>query len=243
VDGIDEISMTTNGHLFTKQAERLAAAGLRRINLSLDSLDPVQFRDITRGGDLARVLEAVKTAIAVGLTPVKINAVVVKGVNEDQIEAMIDYFSLMSDFVELRFIEWMPFDGNGARRLHVPEQSLRRRIAGRYGLERSVEPVIGGGPAVGWTIPSTGLKLGFISPMTEHFCHLCNRLRLSADGNLRTCLSRENNPNIRDLLRGGASEEELGWTIRKMVFGKVAGHEVDTGVSRAFEGIMTQVGG
>ena len=239
---LDEIAMTTNGHLFAKQAPALAKAGLRRVNISLDSLDPDQFRMLTRGGNLARVLGAVDAAIEVGLFPVKINMVVVRGVNDDQVEPMIEYFQPFAGKVEVRFIEWMPFDGNGARRFHVPARTLRERIASNYGLVPLRESV-GGGPAVAWELQNSGLLIGFISPMTEHFCEGCNRLRLGADGNLRTCLSRENTPNVRDLLRNGTSDDALAWSLRQMVFAKVAGHEAHLRDDARFEGVMTQVGG
>ena len=232
---LDEIAMTTNGHRFAKQAAELAEAGLSRVNISLDSLDAEQFRQLTRGGNLQRVLAAIDSAIAVGLEPVKINAVVVKGVNEDQVDRMIDYFSPMAGKVEVRFIEWMPFDGNGARRFHIPASQLRERIAAKYGLLPS-KAKIGGGPAVGWRLGESGLKIGFISPMTEHFCDSCNRLRLGADGNLRTCLSKENTPNVRDLIRAGASDVELAWALRQMVYAKVAGHEAHLRDDAVFEG-------
>jgi GTP 3',8-cyclase len=242
IEGIDEVSMTTNGHLFAHQAKELADAGLARVNVSLDSLDPESFRKLTRGGDLRRVLKGIEVAIEHGLRPVKINMVVVRGLNEDQAEKMIAYFGPRADAVEVRFIEWMPFDGNGGLRRHLPERELRERLAQRYHLEplpRTEE----GGPAVGWRVAESGLKIGFISPITDHFCQRCNRLRLSADGDLRTCLSRENTPNLRDLLRGGVSDESLCWTLRKMVYGKVAGHEIHLREGISFEGVMTQIGG
>jgi cyclic pyranopterin phosphate synthase len=242
IEGIDEVSMTTNGHLFTKQAQALSEAGLGRINISLDSLDPEQFRAITRGGDLGRVLQSIDTAISYGLRPVKINMVVVRGFNEDQAERMIEAFGPRAESIEVRFIEWMPFEGTGGKRRHLPERELRERLGRRFRLE-PLEPRTGGGPAVGWRVAESGLRIGFISPITEHFCHACNRLRLSADGHLRTCLSRDNTPNIRDLLRAGGSDEELSWALRQMVYGKVAGHEVHLRPDVSFEGVMTQIGG
>jgi len=242
IEGIDEVSMTTNGHLFARQAQALAEAGLARINISLDSLDPEQFRAITRGGDLHRVLRSVDAAVAHGMLPVKINMVVVRGLNDHEVETMIDTFGPRADSVEVRFIEWMPFDGNGRSRRHLPERELRERLDRRYRLE-PLPPSLDGGPAVRWRVAQSGLRIGFISPITDHFCQRCNRLRLSADGHLRTCLSRDNSPNIRDLLRGGISDEELSLALRRMVYAKVAGHEVHIRDDAAFEGVMTQIGG
>ena len=238
IEGIEEISMTSNGHAFAAKAEQLAAAGLRRVNFSLDTLDPDKFKAITRGGELQRVLDSIDAALALGLTPVKINCVVVGGENESDVMKMVEYFSERPG-VHLRFIEFMPF--GGASRKHVPVAQLRKKIAQAYSLE--VTPSMGGGPSRDFMLEN-GLVVGFISPMTEHFCDSCNRLRLQADGSLRTCLSRDNAPSLRDLLRNGATDADLEEAIRTQVFLKVAGHEADKdGDFRAFEGVMTQVGG
>ncbi len=239
--GLDDLAMTTNGHVFAQRAEAFARAGLRRVNISLDTLDPEQFTRITRGGDLARVLAAIDAARAAGLTPVKINAVVVRDENEDQVERMVDHFAPHAADTVLRFIEYMPF-GADARR-NVPSAALRERLAQRFTLVPH-DGVQGVGPSKNWRIAETGLVIGFISPMTEHFCHLCNRLRLAADGHLRTCLSRDDTPSLRDLLRSGASDEALARAVRAMVWGKVAGHEahLEDGF-RQFEGVMTRIGG
>lgn len=247
--GITDVAMTTNGHTFASKAEALAAAGLKRINVSIDSVDPEQFRAITRGGDLARVLKSIEVAGALGLVPVKLNCVVIAGVNDEQIHAMVERFADQAEHVIVRFIEYMPFGGNDDRRLHVPTRVMRERLAERYTLE----PVskmpggrgTGGGPSRDWRIAETGQVVGFISPITEHFCEACNRLRLQADGHLRTCLSRDRTPSLRDLLRAGATDDELEVAIREMVWGKVAGHQahLEGGDFKAFEGVMTRIGG
>lgn len=242
--GITEVAMTTNGHRFAACAEALARAGLRRVNISIDSLDPEQFRRITRGGDLRRVLESIDAAIAFGLVPVKLNCVVVAGVNEDQILPLVERFADRPEVV-VRFIEYMPFGGNDARKLHLPARRIRERLAARYTLERVGRATPGAGPARDWRIAETGRYVGFISPITEHFCEACNRLRLQADGHLRTCLSRDRTPSLRDLLRSGATDAELEHALRLMVWGKVAGHEshLEGSAWRAFEGVMTRIGG
>jgi len=239
IDGIEDIAMTTNGHLFASKAQEFADAGLKRINVSIDSVDPTQFAAITRGGDVSRVLEAIEAARAVGLTPIKLNCVVVGGLNEDQVEAMIDYFD---NDVIVRFIEYMPFGGNDERKKHIPARLIRERLAERWTLQPA-DRRIGRGPARNYRIVETGQLVGFISPMTEHFCEACNRLRLQADGHVRTCLSRDGTPSLRDVLRAGASDEQLETTLRQMVWGKVAGHEAHLDDFRAFEGVMTNVGG
>jgi cyclic pyranopterin phosphate synthase len=243
IDGIRDVAMTTNGHLFAPQAGVLAAAGLRRVNISLDSLDPEQFRQITRGGDLARVLDAIHAALAAGLTPVKINTVVLAGQNEDQIDVLVDHFAPWAPRVEVRFIEYMPFTGNDPARRHLPAERIRSRLRRRFHLEPA-SPAAGVGPATTFRLRENGLVVGLISPITEHFCHTCNRLRLNADGHLRTCLSRDDAPNLRDMLRQGATVEVLEQAIRSQVWGKVAGHQahLDRDWS-AFDGIMTRIGG
>lgn len=240
IPGISDLALTTNGHRFAPMASRLAAAGLRRVNISLDSLDPERFRRVTRGGDLARVLGSVDAALEAGLLPVKINAVVIGGENDGEVGAFVERFSPLAGKVEIRFIEYMPFSGNDPVWRHLPARILRERLSERYALD----PVPSGsaGPAKNWKIRETGLVVGFISPLTEHFCESCNRLRLQADGHLRTCLSREADRSLRDLLREGASDDEIRATIRSRLWGKVAGHEAHLG-SRAFEGVMTSVGG
>jgi cyclic pyranopterin phosphate synthase len=239
IEGIEDIAMTTNGHLFASKAQIFADAGLKRINVSIDSVDPKQFEAITRGGDVYRVLAAIDAARAAGLGPIKLNCVVVGGMNEDQVEAMVEHFD--TDVI-IRFIEYMPFGGNADQKKHVPARKIRERLARRWTLEPAGRRV-GLGPARNYRIVETGQIIGFISPMTEHFCEACNRLRLQADGHVRTCLSRDGTPSLRDVLRSGASDEELVRTLRAMVWQKVAGHEAHLENFKAFEGVMTAIGG
>jgi cyclic pyranopterin phosphate synthase len=240
--GLDDLTMTTNGHLFGPRAADFAAGGLRRINLSLDALDPELFRRIARGGEVGRVLAAIDAALEAGLQPVKINMVVMAGINDHEVEAMVARFAPLSPRVELRFIEYMPFGHD--RKLHLPARELRARLDATHGLE-ALPGDSAGGPATRARLRDSGLVVGFISPITEHFCDACNRLRLLADGALRTCLSREDAPSLRDLARAGADDLALELAIRRQVWGKVAGHEADgEGASfKAFEGVMTRVGG
>ena len=239
IDGIRDIAMTTNAHHLAKHAESLANAGLNRINVSLDTLDAERFATLTRGGNVVRVLAGIDAALEHGLTPVKVNCVVVKGVNEQDVLPLIDYFGKWPDSVQVRFIEKMPFRDEPYTT--VPSATLRQRVGETLQLQR-VARVAGRGPSVNWRVASTGQTIGFISPMTEHFCEQCNRLRLQADGDLRTCLSRDDTPNLRDVLRAGMTDEALAQLLRQMVWGKVAGHEAHTG-KQNFEGVMTQIGG
>jgi GTP 3',8-cyclase len=257
IPGIEDLAMTTNGHLLGPLAGQLAAAGLRRVNISIDSLDPDRFSRLTRGGNLAAVLQAIDAAVAAGLCPVKLNMVVIGGENDAEILAMARYAAERAGAVELRFIEYMPFGD----RWHssVPSARIREILSEVYRLTpaTAAERGTGAGPARCWLArpvddpagDSAGsdrnppLRLGFISPITEHFCASCNRLRLLADGQLRTCLAHEDNPGLRDLLRGGASDAEISAVIRGIVDGKPAGHEAEALGGRNFQGVMTAIGG
>jgi cyclic pyranopterin phosphate synthase len=240
IPGIEEVSMTTNGQLFAKSATQLANAGLDRINISLDTLKEDRHREITRIGDLQKVLDAISLARAHGITPIKVNMVVMDGYNDDEVADLVAYFAPYAADVELRFIEHMPFGDSIGR--HVPSQTIRDRLGKHYEIVKR-EVAIKNGPATTWIEKSSGLKLGFISPITEHFCATCNRLRLGCDGHLRTCLSRENAPSLRALVRGGANDDIIASTIRAMVMNKVEGHEAHLEGGAAFEGVMTAIGG
>lgn len=239
VPGIDEVSMTTNAHRFASNAAALKAAGLTRVNISLDSLDAARFSALTRGGDLSAVIAGIHAAAEAGLTPVKLNMVVMRGVNDDELVPMARWAATLAPDVQLRFIEYMPFN----QRWHenVPAAEMRDRLAAELGPLTPVTERQGSGPATHWRVGP--LVLGFIAPITEHFCASCNRLRLLADGHLRTCLAHEDTPSLRDVLRAGASDEDVATLLRAIVRGKPAGHEAESGGGAAFEGVMTQIGG
>jgi len=239
IPGIQDVAMTTNAHTLARHAGPLREAGLSRVNISLDTLDPQRFAALTRGGDVHKVLAGVDAALEAGLAPIKINCVVVRGQNEQDVPALVRHFARWPDRVQVRFIEKMPFRDEEWE--VVPSAELRERL----GAEMSLSPVprrVGQGPANTWRVADTGQTIGFISPMTEHFCQACNRIRLQANGDLRTCLSRDDTPNLRDALRAGLDDAGLQQMLRKMVWVKVAGHEAHTG-KRTFEGVMTQIGG
>ncbi len=239
VPGIVDLSMTTNAHRFASQASVLKAAGLRRVNISLDSLDAARFARITRGGDLAAVLAGIHAAIEAGLTPVKVNMVVMRGENDDEIVPMARWAMAVAPAVQLRFIEYMPFESRWHQ--NVPAAEMRVTLASALGELVPVTSKQGGGPAKHWQIGP--LVVGFIAPITEHFCATCNRLRLLADGHLRTCLAHEDTPSLRDVLRGGATDGELALLLRGIVGGKPAGHLAEMAGGTAFEGVMTHIGG
>ena len=240
VPGIKDVAMTTNGHTLAVLAPRLRAAGLRRVNVSTDSLDPKTFGRLTRGGDLKRVLLGIEAARTAGLTPIKLNAVVLRGENDHEVPEIVEYFSQWPNDTEVRFIEYMPFEARWHE--NVKSRELRERLEQRYTLVQ--EPsAAGAGPARTWRIRETGLLVGFVSPLSEHFCATCNRLRLMTDGHLRTCLAHEDTPSLRDLVRRGATDDELQTAIRTMVMGKPEGHDCTTDGGTLFEGVMTAIGG
>ena len=238
VPGIDDIAMTTNAQLLGGMAAPLAAAGLSRVNVSIDSLDPARFARITRGGDLTAVLDGISAARAAGLLPIKLNMVVMAGENDDEIVSMARAFLPHAADTMVRYIEYMPFEGRWHQNVSAAE--MRRRL-------EVIAPVLpaeersGGGPAKYWTVGP--LRVGFIAPLTEHFCATCNRLRLQADGHLRTCLGYEDTPSLRDLLRSGGTDADLVSALIAIVQGKPPGHAAATEGGRNFEGVMTAIGG
>lgn len=221
--GIEDLSLSTNAVKLARHADALHQAGVRRLNISLDSLDPERFRDITGGGKLDKVIDGLMAAKAAGFSPIKINMVVMKGVNEDEVEAMVD-FCIEHGFT-LRFIETMPMGdtGRGAVDHYVNLQTVRTRLEKRYKLIPGVMP--GGGPARYMQVADSDLRLGFIAPISQHFCEACNRVRLSVDGVLYLCLGQDNKFELRPLLRSGISDAGLQDAIRHAITLKPERHE------------------
>ncbi len=186
LEGLTDLSMTTNGILLSRFAGPLRAAGLKRVNVSLDSLDAARYREITRGGELQAVLDGLHSALKAGLDPVKVNVVIIPGENEDQIERFTNLARTMP--VHVRFIERMPFQTTGQAAPFLPEEELRRRIGLLAELLPEAEETEGGGPSRTFRIRGGSGRIGFISPRTHPFCPTCNRLRLTASGILRPCL-------------------------------------------------------
>jgi GTP 3',8-cyclase len=226
VPGIDEIAMTTNGHLLAGLAAPLAAAGLRDVNVSIDTVDAARFREVTRKGDLGRVIAGIDAARAAGLG-VKLNAVALRGVNDDEIASLCE-FAWGRNLV-VRFIEHMPMS-SGA--LFAPEReldaaSIRAAVAERFGaLMSSQAGDLPRGPARYWQLASDPSKrVGIISAMTEHFCDSCNRVRLTATGDLHACLGHDDAVSLREIVRAGGSDDDLRAAIAIALDGKRAGHE------------------
>jgi GTP 3',8-cyclase len=241
VSGIADIAMTTNGVLLSRLAKPLADAGLRRINVSLDSLDREKFRKITRWGDLGQVLEGLEAARAAGLAPLKLNAVVVRGYNEEDVVDLAR-LTLEHDW-DVRFIEMMPFGSVAGFQTtaHVPSGETMGRIQAVLGPLTPLD-TSGVDPARTYRLAEGRGTVGFISPVSQPFCAQCGRLRLTAEGRLRLCLLRDDEVDLRPMLRGGASYEEIRERFRAAAYRKPWGHGLARNVIPR-ERIMSQIGG
>ena len=204
--GLNDLSLSTNATLLDKQAMALQQAGITRINVSLDTLKPEKFKQIT-GGELQPVLDGLIAAKQAGFSPIKINVVAMKGINDDEFEDMVN-FCLEHDFT-LRFIETMPMGATSddATDHYLDLQTVKQQLSKSFELIPGVMP--GGGPARYVQVKNTDLRIGFITPISQHFCETCNRVRLSTDGTLYLCLGQENKVELRPLLRNGISDDEL----------------------------------
>ena len=220
--GIEDLSLSTNATRLSKQALALKQSGISRINVSLDTLRADRFKAIT-SGKLDKVISGLMAAKDAGFAPIKINMVVMKGVNDDEVEAMVE-FCIKHDFT-LRFIETMPMGDTGrtATQQYLSLQIVKERLAEKFELIPGVMP--GGGPARYVQVAGTELRIGFITPMSQHFCETCNRVRLSVDGTLYLCLGQENNYPLRALLRAGISDAELEQHIRLAINLKPEKHD------------------
>ena len=241
IDGIDDISLTTNGTLLSHCAAELKRAGLQRVNVSLDTLKPDKFSLITRSNlALDDVLAGIEAARSVGLDPVKLNMVVVSGVNDDEI---LDFTAkTIDEGWHVRFIEFMSLGGVGSSNSRFTSVSEMRKRLEQVGELQPCLPDVGNGPARYFRFPNARGTVGFITPVSEHFCFHCNRLRLTADGRLRLCLLAEDEIDLRQSLRGGASSAELKQLIETAVANKPRRHWLGAG-RVPHDRFFSQVGG
>ncbi len=219
---LEDLSLSTNATRLASHAESLKSAGISRINVSLDTLKPEVFKQITKG-KLSKVIKGLMAAKEVGLSPVKINMVVMKGVNDDEVEEMVA-FCLEHGFT-LRFIETMPVGdtGRNAADHYVDLAEIKARLARSFNLIPGAMP--GGGPARYVRVAGTDMNIGFITPISQHFCDTCNRVRLSVDGTLYLCLGQDDKFELRPLLREGISDAGLEEAIRTAITLKPEKHE------------------
>jgi len=219
---LDEITLTTNGSQLARFASDLHAAGVRRVNVSLDTLDPALFTRITRWGKLDAVLEGIEAARSAGLK-VKINAVALRGVNEDEIGKLMLWAHGRD--MDLTLIETMPMGDTGEDRTeqYLPLSLVRSRLAQQFTLKESGFRT--GGPARYVDVAETGGRIGFITPLTHNFCESCNRVRLTCTGTLFMCLGQEDKAELRPVLRASASDEDLRQAIDEAITRKPKGHD------------------
>jgi len=239
--GIEELSMTTNALLLGRNAGEYREAGLDRVNISIDTLDPDKFKAMTRGGRLDLVWQGIEAADAVGLYPIKLNSVVLRGQNDHEVG---DLAALTLDRAwQVRFLEIMPLEGVGT--VHdeglVTSEETQARLEERFGPLIPIEAPPGD-PARVWRIAGAAGTVGFISPVSAPFCATCNRVRLTADGKLRLCLLRPDEVDLRDAMRSGADDESLLRQVRHGIWRKPWGHGLAEGERETGRG-MSQIGG
>jgi cyclic pyranopterin phosphate synthase len=240
--GIEDISLTTNGVLLSAQAQSLKAAGLTRVNISCDSLRPERFAAIRRRGNLSTVLEAMDVAEGAGLAPLKVNVVLLRGQNDDEIE---DFAALARETGRVvRFIEFMPLDAQGEwqRERLVTGREVLARINERWPLH-AVEGSSHVAPAERFRFDDGRGEIGLISSVSEPFCGTCDRLRLTAEGSVRNCLFSDDELSVRDVLRGSSDDEAVATLLRRAVWAKFPGHAINEENFLAPRRSMSMIGG
>ncbi|MDH4209085.1 MAG: GTP 3',8-cyclase MoaA [Anaerolineae bacterium] len=245
IPGIDDLALTSNGTLLSRYAVELSQAGLQRVNVSLDSLRPERYERITRGGQLEQVLEGIEAARHAGLDPIKVNTVVIRGVNDDEVVDLAR--RTMEEGWNLRFIELMPVGDGGLvdeqwQDKVVTAEEIRAEIESALGQLEPAKISAGNGPASYYRLPGAEGTVGFITPISEHFCYRCNRMRLTADGQLRPCLLSDEEIDLRTPLRRGAGVAEIKELLLRGVESKPREHRLAESV-RPRRRTMSQLGG
>src|SRR5271165_4996025 len=240
--GVQDLSITTNGHLLAERCQRLMDAGLNRINISLDSLDPMKFEKITRTRSYDNVMKGIETVQSSRLAPAKVNAVLVRGLNDDEVEAFAAFARERG--VIMRFIEFMPLDADRhwSRSLVVPAAEVFERINAQWPLEQIPHEASETARKYRFADGALG-EIGLIAPVTQAFCGHCSRIRLTADGKLRTCLFSKDDHDLRGFLRDGAADEDIATYIRSVVMEKEAGHRINAPDFHAPSRTMVFIGG
>ncbi len=240
IPGIDDLSISTNAIRLARLAEPLHRAGVRRINVSLDSLNPATYKTITGGGKLEKVLLGLEAAKAAGIAPIKLNTVVMRGVNDGEIEDIFE-FAVAKGYT-LRLIETMPVGATGQQALDrfIDLETIRKKLASRYQLIPDILP--GAGPARYYRVAGSDAHIGFITPLSQHFCQTCNRVRLSVEGDLLTCLGNEHRYPLRQHLRAGCSDKALSHHLLKAIELKPERHEFNEHPTRVVR-FMSMTGG
>jgi GTP 3',8-cyclase len=224
--GVQDLSVTTNGHLLAERCQKLIDAGLKRINISLDSLDPIKFEKITRTHSYANVMRGIETVQGSRLAPAKVNAVLVRGLNDEEVEAFAAF--ARDRAVIMRFIEFMPLDADRhwSRALVVPAAEVFERINAQWPLEQIPHEKSETARKYRFLDGKPG-EIGLIAPVTQPFCGHCSRIRLTADGKLRTCLFSKEDRDLRELLRAKVSDAEIVAWVKSVVMEKEEGHRIN----------------
>jgi len=224
IEGIADLALTTNGVLLDQHAAPLAQAGLKRVNVSLDSLKPDKFARLTRVGQLEQVLRGLEQARAVGLDPIKVNMVALRGVNDGEILDFVRWGA--ENGFEIRFIEFMPIGGESpwSSEYYLSADDILKIITQAYAVKHLESFSLG--PARLYRVEEFGSRVGLISPLSHNFCSLCNRLRITADGKLRACLLDDNEQDVKALLRSGADDEEIAALMLAAVRAKPDRHQL-----------------
>jgi len=225
IDGISDLAMTTNGFLFAQKARALLEAGLKRVSFSLDSLNKINFKKMTGRDGLEEVLAAIRLAQDLGFHPVKVNAVIIRGINDHEVEQLVEF--ARGQNLTFRFIEFMPLDSARAwlKEMVMSGKEILDRLQARFALEpaKSENP---SSTAKRWVFADGRGEIGIIAPVSEPFCGQCNRIRLTADGKIRTCLFSVVEHDLRARLRGGESDENIAEWIQEIVWHKEARHHI-----------------
>jgi cyclic pyranopterin phosphate synthase len=240
---VEDLALTTNGILLSEQAVALKAAGLQRVNISLDAMSEATFQKISRRSGLDRVLEGIFAAKRVGFNKVRLNAVAIRNITEAEV-IPLGLFA-RDQGLELRFIEFMPLDAEDhwQRSQVLSGSEIRELLERAFGPLEPVHRTDPSQPARDYQYADGRGRVGFINPITEPFCHDCNRLRITAEGQLRNCLFSTSEWDARSILRGGGSDEDLEQLIRRCVAAKKAGHGIDSPAFARPERAMFQIGG
>lgn len=243
--GLEELALTSNGSRLAEMAQPLREAGLTRVNISLDSLRPDRFRELTRFGDLKRVIAGIDAAVAAGFRGIKLNAVILKGRNDDEVIDLVAFARERG--IDIAFIEEMPLgqiDEHNRALSFCSSAELREHIGARWALRAEGNPGGAAGPARYYRMADSSTRIGFISPHSDNFCHLCNRVRVTVEGRLLLCLGNEHSVDLREILRGkDGSEEALRATIVGAIARKPEKHHFNQNGAPEIVRFMNMTGG
>ncbi|HWR08666.1 GTP 3',8-cyclase MoaA [Sporomusa sp.] len=242
LNAVTDISLTTNGSLLAGMAAKLKEAGLNRVNISLDTIEPDKFRKITYGGNLAETINGIKVALAVGLTPIKLNVVLTNIITEHDLAYFVDL--VHREPISIRFIEYMPIGESQACPGPGIEEIKDKINSFGKGILKPTLNIHGNGPAKYFYLPQAKGSFGFITPISEHFCGVCNRIRLTADGKFKPCLLSNQELDVKTALRQGASDIEIAELFYQTIADKPQGHTLaNAGGQAKFFRQMSQIGG